>query len=78
MQKEDIINRQDLAPSDYHFFGSMKEGLRGKHYASDEEVGTVVMKRLKEQSIRFYEVGIHVFIRRWNIATKKNGDYVQK
>ena len=33
----------------------MKESLRGKHYASDEEVKTAVMKWLKEQSIEFYE-----------------------
>ena len=31
----------------------MKEGLRGKHYASDEKVKTAVMKWLKEQSIEF-------------------------
>ena len=37
MQKEDIIDRQDLASSDYYLFGSMKKGLRGKHYTSDEE-----------------------------------------
>ena len=36
----------------------MKEGLRGKHYASDEEVKTAVMKRLKEQSTEFYKAGI--------------------
>ena len=30
MEKEDIINRQDKAPSDYHLFGTMKEGLRDK------------------------------------------------
>ena len=28
----------DLAPSDYHLFGPMKVGFRGRHYASDEEV----------------------------------------
>ena len=43
MQKEHI-NWQDLAPSDYHLFDHMKEGLRGKHYANDEEVKTAVMK----------------------------------
>ena len=26
----------DLAPSDYHLFGTMKEELRGKHYTDDE------------------------------------------
>ena len=46
----------------------MKEGLRGKHYASDEEVKTVVIKWLKE----------HVHIWSWNIAIERNGNYVKK
>ena len=57
----------------------MKEGWRGKHYASDEEVmKTVVMKWLKKQLTEFYQLGIHAFIQRWNIASKRNGDYVEK
>ena len=47
-QKKDIIDYQNLASSDYHLFGLMKEGLSGKHYASDEEVKTAVIKWLKE------------------------------
>ena len=64
MQKEDIIDWQDLVPSDYHLFSPMKEGLRGKHHAGDEEVKTAVMKWLKEYSTEFYEAGIHALIRR--------------
>ena len=56
----------------------MKDGLRGKHYASEEEVKTSVIKWLKEQSIEFYEVGIHALIQRWNIAIKWNVDNVEK
>ena len=40
----------------------MKEGLRGKHYASNEEIKTAVMKKLKEQSTEFYEAAIHTLI----------------
>ena len=43
MQKEEIIDCLDLAPSDYHIFGHMKKGLRGKRYAKDEEVKIAVM-----------------------------------
>ena len=43
MQEEDITDWQDLAPSDYHFFRPMKDGLRGKHYISNEEVKTAAM-----------------------------------
>ena len=55
----------------------MKKGLRGKHYTSDE-VKTVVMKWLKEQSREFYEAGIHSLIQGWNIAIERNGDYPEK
>ena len=45
----DIIDWQDLAPSDNDLFAPLKEGLRGKHYVSDKKVKTVMMKWLKEQ-----------------------------
>ena len=32
----------DLAPSDYHIFGPLKEALRGSRFASDEEVKKAV------------------------------------
>ena len=64
---------QDLTPSGYYIFGPMKEGLRGKPYASDEEVKTAVMKWFKEQSAEFCQAGIHALIQR----QKKNGDYVE-
>ena len=53
MQKENIIDWQVLVPSDYYLFGSMKEGLRGKHYDSDKKMKTTVMKWLQEQSKEF-------------------------
>ena len=56
----------------------MKEGLRGKYYASDEEIKTTVIKWLKEQPTEFYKVGIHILIQRWNISIEKNGDYVER
>ena len=56
----------------------MKEGLRGKHYASDEEVKITVTRWLREQSTEFYKAGIYTLIWRWNIAIEKNSDYVEK
>ena len=78
MQKKGIINWQDLVPSDFRFFGSIKETLRGKLYASDKEVKTAVIKWLKEQITKFYKAGIHALIQRRNIAIKRNGDYVEE
>ena len=68
----------NLAPSDYHLFSPMKEGLRGRYYVSDEEVKTTQKKWLKEQPIEFFEAGIHPLIRRWNIVSKRNGNHVEK
>ena len=56
----------------------MKEGLRSKHYASDEELKTAVMRWLKEQSTEFQKAVVHAPIWRWNIAIAINNDYVEK
>ena len=74
MLKEEIIDWQDLVPSNQHLFGRIKEGLRGKQNTSDEDVKTAVMIWLKEQSIEFDEAGIHALIHRRKIANESNGD----
>ena len=45
----------DLAPSNFHLFGPLKESLRGLHFSSDEEVETAVRKWLKTQPVEFYK-----------------------
>ena len=65
-------------PSDYHLFSPIKECVRGEHYASDEEVKTVVIKWLKEQSIEFHGAGIYALIQRWNITIERNSDFFEK
>ena len=42
-----LLYSPDLAPSYYHLFGPMKEGLRGNRYGSDNEVETAVMNWLR-------------------------------
>jgi histone-lysine N-methyltransferase SETMAR len=34
----------DLAPSDYHLFGHLKDAIRGKRFEDDEEVITEVKR----------------------------------
>jgi len=36
----------DLAPSDYHFFGFMKNQMRGQHYVTNEALQTAVCQCL--------------------------------
>ncbi|GFS19638.1 histone-lysine N-methyltransferase SETMAR [Elysia marginata] len=61
----------DLTPSDYHLFGHMKQGLRGKHYQNDEEVKNAVKTWMKEQPIQLYEARMHALVKRWNVALGK-------
>ena len=45
----------DLAPSDYHLFGPLKEVLRGRRFTSDQEVKEVVHSWLAAQLKTFSE-----------------------
>jgi histone-lysine N-methyltransferase SETMAR len=65
----------DLAPSDFHIFGSLKEAMGSKSFRSDEEVQQAVLhSRPKDFSSR----GIHALPKRWNTCMVRNGDYVGK
>ena len=48
----------DLAPSDFHLFGPLKEFTRGTKFESDDEVKSVVSEWLRHQSKDFYAEGI--------------------
>ena len=67
----------DLAPSDFHLFGPLKENLRARHFSSDEEVKNAV-RWLKTQPVEFYNEGICALVKRWEKAVRKTGDYIEK
>ena len=50
----------DLAPSNFHLFGPLKESLRGQHFSTDEEVKTALRKCFKMQPVEFCNEGIVV------------------
>ena len=56
----------DLAPSDFHLFGPLKESMKGIHFQTDEEVKAAVSNWLRTQSTEFYAKGIDNLISRWN------------
>ena len=68
----------DLAPSDFHLFGPMKEHLRGQKFADINEVMEVVQSWLKVKPKRFFLEGIHKLVDRWTKCVAKQGDYGQK
>ena len=67
----------DLAPSDFHLFGPMKEHLRGQKFA-DDEVMEAVQSWLKATPKSFFLEGIRKLVDRWIKCVAKQGDYVKK
>lgn len=68
----------DLAPSDYHLFGMLKEELRGTRFHNDEDLVTAAKHWLKHAGSEFYRAGIHALVPRWRKAIERDGDYVEK
>jgi len=67
----------DLAPSDFHLFGPMKEHLRGQKFANDE-VMEAVQSWLKATPKSFFLEDIRKLVDRWTKCVAKQGDYVEK
>jgi [histone H3]-lysine36 N-dimethyltransferase SETMAR len=68
----------DLAPSDFHLFGNLKEGLRGKHFATIQDVQRAVQGWVKEKPAEFFKDGIFNLVPRWQKCIAVDGDYVEK
>jgi histone-lysine N-methyltransferase SETMAR len=64
----------DIAPSDFHVFGPLKEAMGGKSFRNDEEVQQAVHELLHSQLNDFFSRGIHVLP---NTCMERNGDYVE-
>jgi len=67
----------ELAPSDFHLFGPMKEHLRGRKFA-DDEVMEAVQSWLKATPKSFFLEGIRKLVDRWTKCVAKRGDCVEK
>jgi len=59
-----------LAPSDFYLFRLLKEHLRGRQYASDNNIIQSVEDFLEVQDEFFYQTGIHKLQKRWNKCIK--------
>ena len=68
----------DLAPSDYHLFGPLKDALRGRRFTSDEGVKEAVYEWLAAQPKKFFSEGIQKLLERWNKCIAKNREYIEK
>jgi hypothetical protein len=61
----------DLAPSDYHLFGPLKDALRGRRFTSDQEVREAVHAWLTAQPKTFFSEGIRKLVQRWTKCIEK-------
>lgn len=68
----------DLAPSDYHIFGPMKNHLRGIHFREENELKNSATKWIRTQSTEFYNRGIRLLPVRWRKCIDSNGDYIEQ
>jgi len=63
----------DLAPSDFHLFGPLKDTLHGTRFEDDERVIRAVMTWLCEQETSWYREGMHALFSHWRKAV----DYME-
>ena len=68
----------DLAPSDYHLFGPLKNYLRGTMFSDDEAVKEICREGLKSQPRDFYAKGILKLVHRWGKCISVHREYVEK
>jgi hypothetical protein len=68
----------DLAPSDFHLFGPMKGGLRGKQFPNTDAVIEAVKKCLSQTDSDFYRAGIQRLIERWRKCIESGRGFVEK
>jgi len=68
----------DLAPSNYHLFGFVKDQLRGQHYETTEAIQKAVRQCLQMAGTEFYRQGIFKFPERWEKCVQRSRDYVKK
>jgi histone-lysine N-methyltransferase SETMAR len=67
----------DLAPSDFHLCGPLRNHLGEKHFTDDEEVETEVWKWLRQQSKGFYVAGFDALVKQWDKCPNVRGGYVK-
>ena len=68
----------DLAPSDYHLFGPLKNALQGRRFSTDKEVREAVHKWLRDQTETFFLEGIRKLVDTLTKCIEKEGDCVEK
>jgi histone-lysine N-methyltransferase SETMAR len=64
----------DLAPSDFHFFPTLKRTLEGRRFTANEDVEATV----RTQDTDFYQQGFFKLVKRWDKCNNVGGECVKK
>jgi histone-lysine N-methyltransferase SETMAR len=68
----------DVAPSDFHLFGALKDVVRGGKFQTNNDVTRAMRTWLREQDKAWYQQGKHTPIPHWHKATEVDKDFVEK
>jgi hypothetical protein len=66
-----------LAPFDLHIFGPLKDALRGRRFADDDELKHSVREEFRRFGTGFYATGIQNLMKRCNKSVA-NGEFVEE
>ena len=68
----------DLASSDFHLFGPLKDPLRGRRFGCESEPKTAVNEVVETMSKDWFEERIKKVAERWRKCINLQGDFVEK
>ncbi|GFO33319.1 histone-lysine N-methyltransferase SETMAR [Plakobranchus ocellatus] len=68
----------DLAPSDFHLFGSLKRHLGGMAFETEDDLISELRNWFDNLDVDFFRVGINSLLSRWQKCIYLHGDYVEK
>lgn len=66
----------DLAPSDFYLFPVLKNFLRGKNFATEEELKSAVASFLQSKPSEFYKRGVDKLREQCEAVVKSGGEYL--
>jgi histone-lysine N-methyltransferase SETMAR len=67
----------NLAPSDFHLFGPMKDGLRAQYFPDNDTVIAAVREWVASTGADFYERSMQALVLRQRKCIANGGDYVE-
>ena len=69
---------QDLAQSDFHLFGPLKQHLSGEHFPGDDAVERAACAWFWQQPHEFYAAGFQGLVKWWDKCLNLYGDNIEK